>query len=63
MSDLVTLQEIYFDLIDLKALIDGREIKNISLRGKFDLDVYETLREFLVEQIEKLEPLTVGESE
>ena len=56
---IVTLQEIYFDLIDLKSLIDGREIKNLSLRGKFDLDAYSTLRAFLAEQIDKLEPLTV----
>lgn len=56
---LVTLQEIYFDLIDLKSLIDGREIKNLSLRGKFDLDAYSTLRVFLSEQIDKLEPFTI----
>ena len=56
---LVTLQEVYFDLCDLKSLIDGREIKNLSLRGKFDLDAYSNLRVFLTEQIDKLEPLTI----
>ena len=56
---LVTLQEIYFDLCDLRELIDAWVVPNVQLKDQMDLDVYADLRELVTTQIEKLEPLTV----
>ena len=56
---LVTLQEIYFDLCDLRELIDAWIVPNVQLKDEMDLDVYADLRELVTTQIEKLEPFTV----
>lgn len=56
---IVTLQEIYFDLCDLRELIDAWIVPNVQLKDQMDLDVYADLRELVTTQIEKLEPLTV----
>lgn len=56
---LVTLQEIYFDLCDLRELIDAWIVPNVQLKDQMDLDVYADLRELVTTQIEKLEPLTL----
>lgn len=56
---LVTLQEIYFDLCDLRELIDAWVVPNVQLKDQMDLDVYADLRELVTTQIEKLEPLTL----
>lgn len=56
---LITLQEIYFDLCDLRELIDAWVVPNIQLKDEMDLDAYADLRELIVTQIEKLEPFTI----
>ena len=52
---LTTLQEIYFDLCDL---IDSGQVDDIAIS---EFAEFETLREFLVEQREKLLPYTAYE--
>lgn len=52
---LTTLQEIYFDLCDL---IDSGDIDDIAISEPAE---FETLREFLVEQRNKLLPYTAYE--
>lgn len=52
---LTTLQEIYFDLCDL---IDSGQVDDISISEPEEFD---TLREFLVEQRNKLLPYTAYE--
>lgn len=56
---LITLQEIYFDLCDLRELIDAWVVPNVQLKDEMDLDAYADLRELIVTQIEKLEPFTI----
>lgn len=52
---LTTLQEIYFDLCDL---IDSDDVYDIAISEPSEFD---TLREFLVEQRNKLLPYTAYE--
>lgn len=52
---LTTLQEIYFDLCDL---IDSGQVDDIAISEPTG---YETLRECLIEQRDKLLPLTIEE--
>ena len=54
--NIVPLQEIYFDLCDL---INSGLVDDINISGQFE--EFETLKEFLVEQRDKLEPYTTGE--
>ena len=56
---LVTLQEIYFDLCDLRELIEAQIVPNVQLKDEMDLDVYADLHELVQTQIDKLEPLTI----
>lgn len=60
MSDLVTLQEIYFDLCDL---INSDEINDIAFDNPEEFSGFETVKEFLIEQRNKLEPFTASDSE
>ena len=53
----VKLQEIYFDLHDL---INNNYLDSIEIYG---FDEFETLKEFIREQIIKLEPLTKNSGE
>lgn len=54
--NIVPLQEIYFDLCDL---INSGLVDDIIISEHFE--EFETLKEFLVEQRDKLEPYTTGE--
>ena len=56
-EQLVKLQEIYFDLHDL---INNNYLDSIEIYG---FDEFETLKEFIREQIIKLEPLTKNSGE